>query len=95
MEFPAFAGNITLAWSPSPDPTVVGYNIYYGGASGNYTNMLSAGNATNITVSGLVEGTTYNFAATTHNKSGIQSPFSNEVSYSVPTSAAASISPQR
>ena len=67
----------------------MGYNIYYGGASGNYTNMLSAGNATNITVSGLVEGAIYNFAATTYNKSGIQSPFSNEVSYSVPTSAAA------
>ena len=89
VELPAFAGNITLAWSPSTDPSVVGYNIYYGGASGNYTNMLSAGNATNITVSGLVEGAIYNFAATTYNKSGIQSPFSNEVSYSVPTSAAA------
>ena len=88
IRLPAFAiQNVTLAWNPSTDPTVVGYNIYYGGKSGNYTNTLSAGNATNMTVSGLVEGNTYYFAATTYNSSGVQSPFSNEVSYSVPTTA--------
>src|ERR1700690_479721 len=86
LQLSAFATqNIILAWNPSTDPTVVGYNIYYGGASGNYTNTLSAGNATNITVSGLVEGTTYYFAATTYDSIGVQSPFSTEVSYSVPT----------
>ncbi len=85
IQLPAFAQNVTLAWNPSTDPTVVGYNLYYGGGSGNYTNTLSAGNATNITVSGLVGGFTYYFAATTYNSSGVQSPFSNEVSYSVPT----------
>ena len=88
MELPAFATqSVTLAWNQSTDPTVAGYNLYYGGASGNYTNTLSAGNATNITVSGLVEGITYYFAATTYNSSGVQSPFSNEVSYSVPTNS--------
>ncbi len=86
LQLPVFAAqSVTLAWNASTDPTVVGYNIYYGGASGNYTNTLSAGNATNSTVSGLVEGTAYYFAATTYNSSGVQSPFSNEVSYSVPT----------
>ena len=86
IQSPAFASqSVTLAWNPSTDPTVVGYNIYYGGASGNYTNTFSAGNTTNATISGLVEGDTYYFAATTYNSSGIQSPFSNEVSYSVPT----------
>ena len=60
LQLPASATqSVTLAWNPSTDPTVVGYNLYYGGASGNYTNTRSAGNATNLTVSGLVEGKTY------------------------------------
>jgi len=79
--------SVTLSWNPSSDPIVVGYKIYYGGASGNYTNMLSAGNATNITVSGLVEGDTYYFAATSYDSSGVQSPFSNEVAYTLTTNA--------
>ena len=76
--------SVTLAWNRSTDPTVVGYNIFYGGASGNYTNTLSAGNATNIVIPDLVGGTTYYFAATTCNSSGVQSPLSGEVSYTVP-----------
>jgi len=77
--------SVTLAWNQSTDPTVVGYNVYYGGASGNYTNMINAGNTTNATISGLSPGNTCYFAATTYNNSGVQSPFSSEVSYTVPT----------
>ncbi len=88
MQLSAFAtGSVTLAWDASTDPTVAGYNIYYGGASGAYTNEICAGNATNATISGLVEGTTYYFAATTYAASGLESPFSSEVSYSVPVNA--------
>jgi hypothetical protein len=85
--------SVTLAWNQSTDPTVVGYTIYFGGASGKYTNTLPAGNATNATISGLIPGTTYYFAATTYNSSGVQSPFSNEASYSVPTNAVPTPSP--
>ena len=85
MQLPAFAaGSVTLAWDPSTDPTVTGYNVYYGGASGTYTNEICAGNATNVTISGLVQGATYYFAATTYAASGMESPFSSEVSYLVP-----------
>ena len=69
------SGMVTLAWNPSTNPTVAGYNVYYGGASGIYTNVVSAGNATNITISGLVAGLTYYFAATTYSDSGVESPF--------------------
>jgi hypothetical protein len=88
MPLSAFAtGSVTLAWNASTDPSVAGYNVYYGGASGAYTNEICAGNATNATISGLVQGTTYYFAATTYTSSGMESPFSSEVSYLVPLNA--------
>ena len=77
--------SVTLAWNQSTDPTVAGYNIYYGGASGTYTNESSAGSATNATISGLISGKTYYFAATAYNSLGLESGFSSEMSYVVPT----------
>jgi hypothetical protein len=92
MPFPVCtAGTVTLAWRPSPDPAVVGYDIYQGTTSSVYTSTLDAGDATNITISGLVAGTTYYFAATTYDSTGMISPFSNEVSYSVPTNSAPAV----
>jgi hypothetical protein len=76
--------NVSLAWDASPDPDVVGYYIYYGAASGDFTNRVSVGNVTSATVSNLAEGALYFFAATARNTSGLESDFSNEVSYSVP-----------
>ena len=88
-QFCAFAtGSVTLAWIPSADPSVVGYNLYYGGASGVYTNTIQAANTTNAVVSGLVDGATYYFAATAYDSTGLESPFSNEASYVVPLTVA-------
>ena len=85
MQLSAFAtGSVTLAWNASTDPNVAGYNVYYGGACGAYTNKICAGNATNATISGLTQGTTYYFAATTYAASGMESPYSSEVSCLVP-----------
>src|SRR6516165_5355750 len=69
--FSAFAANLTLAWDPSTDPTVVGYDVYYGGASGVYTNMIDVGTNTTVTISNLVPGATYYFAATTYTARGL------------------------
>jgi Fibronectin type III domain len=80
--------NVTLAWDPSPDRSVVGYNLYYGVASRTYTNMVDAGNATTVTISRLMEGTTYYFAATAYNLLGMESVFSDELSYTVPVAPA-------
>jgi hypothetical protein len=77
-------GSVTLAWNASTNSIIAGYNVYYGGASGTYTNEICAGDATNATISGLVEGTTYYFAATSYDALGTNSPFSSEVSYLVP-----------
>jgi hypothetical protein len=76
--------NVTLAWNPSSDPLVAGFNIYYGGASGVYTNKLSAGPATSLTISNLVIGATYYFAATTYSAAGAESALSGGVAYTVP-----------
>jgi hypothetical protein len=57
---------------------VTGYNIYYGTVSHDYTNMISAGNATNLTVSNLEPGVAYYFAATAYDDEGNESTYSNE-----------------
>ncbi len=79
--------SVTLAWNRNSNTNVAGYNIYYGGVSGAYTNMVNAGNATNATISGLVLGTTYYFVATSYSSLNVQSPFSSEVSYAVSTAS--------
>jgi hypothetical protein len=81
----ALAGqSATLIWSPNTNSNVAGYNVYYGVASGAYTNMINAGNATNTSISGLIAGVTYYFAATAYDSLGGQSGYSDEASYVVP-----------
>jgi len=70
--------NASLTWTASADASVTGYNIYYGGASGQYTNSVSAGIVTNAVVPDLMEGVTYFFGAKAHNAAGNESAFSNE-----------------
>lgn len=72
--------SVTLGWQPSSDPYVVGYKLYYGLASHDYTQVIDAGDSLTATVSNLVVGTTYYFAATAYNASGVESSFSNEAS---------------
>jgi hypothetical protein len=83
MQLSVSAGSVTLAWNASTNPIVTGYNVYYGCACGAYTNKICVGNSTNATISGLAQGATYYFAATTYTASGVESPFSSEVSYLV------------
>jgi len=92
MALPALqAASVTLTWSPSPDPTVVGYNIYYGLASGVYTWSNNVGNVTNFTITNLAPDTTYYFAATSYDILGVESVYSPE--FAVTTSEHANIAP--
>lgn len=82
------AQSVILAWTPSPSTNVVSYNIYYGTACGIYNREISVGNTNSATIKGLLDGMTYYFAATAFDSSGVESPFSNETAYNVPTTAA-------
>jgi len=70
------ASSASLQWNSNPDPLVTGYNVYYGGATHAYTNMLSVGNTTNAEVGGLMEGRTYFFAVTAYDSFGNESDYS-------------------
>jgi fibronectin type 3 domain-containing protein len=73
--------SVTLAWDKSPGTNVIAkYNIYYGPSSGTYTNVQSAGTNLTTTVSNLVRGATYWFAATAVDTSALESDYSTEVS---------------
>jgi hypothetical protein len=76
--------SISLDWTPNTDPSVAGYNVYYGGTSHSYTSLLNAGNVTNTTVGGLAEGKTYYFAVTAYTFDGLESDYSAEYVYLVP-----------
>ena len=73
--------DLTLAWNPSPSPEIVHCNLYYGTASGEYTDIIVVGNVASVTISNLVPGVTYYFAITAVNAEGQESDFSNEASY--------------
>jgi len=80
----ALGSSVVLGWNPSTDPTVVGYFLYIGTASGGYSVKLDVGNYSGTTVSNLLQGRTYYFASTAYDVSGYESPFSSpEVSAAI------------
>ena len=78
------ASDVTLVWSPNTDPSVAGYNVYYGAASQAYTNVIAAGISAQANIGGLVEGKTYYFAVTAFDAYGDESDYSAETVYIVP-----------
>lgn len=77
--------HVTLAWDPSVSSSVAGYRLYYGVSSRVYTNVIDVGSANSATVSNLVDSTTYFFAVTAYDVAGLESDFSDEISYTVPS----------
>lgn len=79
--------NVTLAWDASPSSpavTITNYTVYYGPSSRNYTNVVLAGTNLTAVVQGLSAVTTYYFAATCNDATGLESDFSTEISYTTP-----------
>jgi hypothetical protein len=76
--------NVTLSWNRSTAANVAGYIIYSGTVSHAYTSTNTVGLVTSLTISNLVSGKTYYFAAKTYENSRLQSALSSETSYTVP-----------
>jgi hypothetical protein len=87
----AHAGQVSLAWDApttnadgTPLTDLAGYKVYYGTASGSYSQNINVGNVTAYTISTLNDGTYY-FATTAYDTSGKESGYSDEVSKTVQT----------
>jgi hypothetical protein len=86
---PALAADIALAWDKPADTDIAAYNIYYGKSGTNYQSApaltVTSLDQTRCTVSGLEAGLTYSFSATSVDKAGQESLFSEEITFTVPT----------
>jgi len=73
----------TLQWDAVKSADLSMYRVYFGTAPGSYFQSpgqgIPAGNVTTYTVTGLSTGTRYYFTVTAVDKSGNESPHSNEV----------------
>ena len=87
----AFAATVSLAWDPS-GPNVSGYKLHYGTSSRNYPYKVDTGKSTSCSLSGLTAGKKYYFAATAYDSSRVESNYSGEISYTVPTTGTTSSS---
>ena len=80
----ALAGEVTLAWDP-PSADYGGFILAYGTSNGSYTQTQDVGNQAIYTVPSLNPGQTYYFAVKAYDRARKnESPFSNQVSVTVP-----------
>ena len=76
----AGAQQVTLAWDASPCGCAAGYRLYYGTTTRSYQFVTNAGVALTQAVV-LPHGGRWFFAATVVSTNGLESDFSNEVSW--------------
>jgi hypothetical protein len=76
---------VTLAWDAVTNTPIAGYYLYVGTSTGSYDTTNDVSNLTQATLTNLLAGSTYFFAVTAYDANRLQSDFSTEISYSVPT----------
>lgn len=78
---------VALSWTQPGDYRVAGYKIYYGQSGTNFKAspelIIDTPDQTSRIVSGLEDGETYNFAATSFDLHGNESAFSQTVTHCV------------
>jgi hypothetical protein len=80
----SWTATVTAEWNAPADPTVTGYNVYYGTNSGVYPTKINAGTNTSLSITGLNPGLTYFFSTTSYNSAGTESALAPAVSFIVP-----------
>jgi len=80
----AHAFNITLEWNANQESDIAGYKVYVGSHSANYETFIDAGFATRQFIESLEFGRQYYFAVTAYDSNGMESAFSDEITYTVP-----------
>ncbi len=90
----ALAGEVTLAWDP-PTAEYGGFFIAYGTSSGSYTQTQDVGSQAIYTLTSLNPGRTYYFAVKAYDPNRkTESPYSNQVSVTLPIVAACPAPPR-
>jgi len=87
------SAQVTLAWDPVPNSSLAGYKVHYGTVSRSYKSVADAGKQTTLTITGLSAGARYYFAATAYSATGTGTSYSNEVTYTAPSSCSYAITP--
>lgn len=72
-------GFIDLVWNAPVDANRVGFNLYYGQTSGQYSRRRTLGNVNSYRLDGLTNGETYYLAVTAYDVFNQESEYSNEV----------------
>lgn len=76
--------SVSLAWERNLETDIVGYKIYWGEVSRQYTRVLDVANTPAAVLTNLEAGKTYHCAVTAYNGSSQESSFSQEVIISIP-----------
>jgi hypothetical protein len=74
----SYAAEVTIAWSPSTDPKVLGYRVYYGPSGQENEFQADARTETKITLKNLREGGTYSFSVITYDSAGRENRYSHK-----------------
>jgi hypothetical protein len=89
MPATAYCASVILRWDKPTDPKVIGYKIYFEKEGTDFKSQpnqtIYSADQTNCSISGLNEGQTYNFAATSFDANGNESEFSATKNYNVPS----------
>lgn len=81
---------VNLIWDRNSETNVVGYRVYMGEVSRGYDSVIDVGNSITATLLERPNVTNY-FAVTAYDSEGLESRFSDEVTYFTPTNATTNV----